>query len=69
MYLNIADDVYRNQVEDVNLTDNQKDEMIEIAASIGDETLEKIKELIKDQTIHTGNYNSSLAKLKRQAGA
>ena len=68
MYLNIADDVYRNQVEDVQLTDNQKDEIIEVAAKVDDDTRNKIVNLISDQTIHAGNYNSSLAKLKRQAG-
>ena len=68
MYLNIADDVYRNQVEDVQLTDNQKDEIIEVAAKVDDDTRNKIVGLISDQTIHAGNYNSSLAKLKRQAG-
>ena len=68
MYLNIADDVYRNQVEDVELSDEQKDIIIEAAAKVDEDTMYKITGFIEDQTIHTGNYNSSLAKLVRQAG-
>ena len=67
MYLNIADDVYRNQVEDFELSDDQKDEIIKVAASIDDDRREQITQLIKDKTIHNGNYNSSIAKLKREA--
>ena len=32
MYMNICDDVYRNQVEDFELSDEQKDEIVEAAA-------------------------------------
>jgi hypothetical protein len=67
MYLNICDDVYRNQVEDFELSDEQKDEIVETAALAGEEKLQQITELIKDQVIHNGNYKSSLAKLKREA--
>ena len=67
MYLNIADDVYRNQVEDFELSDEQKDEIIELAASIDEDKLNQITQLVKDKTIHNGNYNSSIAKLKREA--
>jgi uncharacterized membrane-anchored protein YjiN (DUF445 family) len=65
--MNICDDVYRNQVEDMELSDEQKDEIIEVAASIDDKIHEKITQLIKDQIIHNGNYRSSLAKLQREA--
>ena len=67
MYMNICDDVYRNQVEDFELSDEQKDEIVEAAALVGEEKLQQITELIKDQIIHNGNYKSSLAKLKREA--
>ena len=67
MYLNICDDVYRNQVEDFELSDEQKDEIVEAAALVNEERLEEITELIKDQIIHNGNYKSSLAKLQREA--
>tara|TARA_R100001480_G_scaffold12636_1_gene21438 strand:+ start:668 stop:1279 length:612 start_codon:yes stop_codon:yes gene_type:complete len=67
MYMNICDDVYRNQVEDFELSDDQKDEIVEAAALVNEERLEEITELIKDQIIHNGNYKSSLAKLQREA--
>ena len=67
MYLNIADDVYRNQVEDFELSDEQKDEIIQLAASIDKDKLNQITQLVNDKTIHNGNYNSSIAKLKREA--
>ena len=67
MYLNICDDVYRNQVEDFELSDEQKDEIVEAAASVSESRLQDILELVKDQVIHNGNYKSSLAKLQREA--
>ena len=67
MYLNICDDVYRNQVEDFELSDEQKDEIVEAAALVSESRRHDIVELVKDQVIHNGNYKSSLAKLKREA--
>jgi len=67
MYLNICDDVYRNQVEDFELSDEQKDEIVEAAALVNESRLQEITELIKDQVIHNGNYKSSLEKLQREA--
>ena len=66
MYLNIADDVYRNQVDDMELSDDQKNDILILAAEINEERLSQIHELIKDQTIHTANYKASYAKLKRE---
>ena len=66
-YMNIADDVYRNQVEDFMLTDDQKNDIIEVAAKIDDDKLSEITQLVNDQVIHNGNYKASLAKLKREA--
>jgi len=65
MYLNIADDVYRNQVDDVELTDDEKEELLLAAGSISDEILGKVKLKIDNLEIHKGNYKSSLAKLSR----
>ena len=67
MYMNIADDVYRNQVEDLMLTDKQKNDIIEVAAKIDEDKLSDITQLVNDQIIHNGNYKASLAKLKREA--
>ena len=67
MYLNICDDVYRNQVEDFELNDEQKDKIVEAAVLVSESRLHEITELLKDQVIHNGNYKSSLAKLQREA--
>jgi hypothetical protein len=67
MFMNIADDVYRKQVEDFTLSDQQKDEIIEAAALVDESRLQEVTELVKDQAIHNANYKSSLAKLQREA--
>ena len=67
MYLNIADDIYRNQVDDYELSDDEKEEMLLAAGSISDEKLKQITGLINDLVIHKGNYKSSMAKLVREA--
>ena len=66
MYLNIADDVYRNQVEDLSLTDEQANDILVVAGDISEERIEQIHDLIKEQAINTANYNSSLLKLERE---
>ena len=67
MYLNIADDVYRNQVDDYELSDDEKDEIILAADMISDDKCNQIRGLINDMVIHKGNFKSSMAKLKREA--
>ena len=64
--MNIADDVYRNQVDDVELSDEQKNDILLLAGEISEERLSQIHELIKDQTIHTANFKASYAKLQRE---
>ncbi len=66
MYLNIADDVYRNQVEDLELSDDQKSEILLVASDISEERMSQIHDLVKDQAINTANYNSSKLKLERE---
>ena len=65
-YLNIADDVYRNQVEDMELSDDQKNALIERAGKVNEDRLSEVKELIQDQIIHRANYKASMAKLERE---
>ena len=67
MYLNIADDVYRNQVDDLELSDDKKDEILEVAGKCSDGRLEEVKKLIDNQTLNSANYKASYAKLKREA--
>jgi len=66
MYMNIADDVYKNQVEDLELSDEKKDSILEIAGQCSKMRLEEIKKLIDNQTIHNANFNASYAKLQRE---
>ena len=66
MYMNIADDVYRNQVDDLELSDLAKSDILFLASEISEEKLEQIKELIEDDTINTANYKASFAKLERE---
>ena len=66
MFMNIADDVYRNQVEDLELSDEEKNDILVLAGEISEERLSQIHELIKDQTINTANYKASFAKLQRE---
>ena len=66
MYLNIADDVYRNQVDDLELSDLQKSDILVVASEINEDKMNQILELIKDQAINTANYKSSFAKLERE---
>ena len=67
-YLNIADDVYRNQVEDMELSDEQKNDILILAADVSDERVSQIHDLIKEQSIHTANYSASFSKLEREIG-
>tara|TARA_R110002110_G_scaffold123471_2_gene300256 strand:- start:352 stop:987 length:636 start_codon:yes stop_codon:yes gene_type:complete len=66
MYLNIADDVYRNQVEDLQLSDEQKSDMLVLASEISEDRMEQIHDLIKEQAVNTANYSSSMKKLERE---
>ena len=63
MYMNICDDVYRNQVEDPELTDEQRNNISELAklANREDEVMSKVDEGI----INAFNYKASIAKLER----
>ena len=66
MYLNIADDVYRNQVEDLELSDEQKNEILILADDVSEERMKQVHELIKDQAVNTANFDSSIRKLERE---
>jgi hypothetical protein len=66
MFLNIADDVYRNQVDDLELSDDKKNEILELAGKCSTGRLEEIKKLIDDQTLNSANYKASYAKLQRE---
>ena len=65
MYMNICDDVYRNQVEDPELSDEQRNNISELAklANREDEVMNKVDEGV----INAFNYRASIAKLERLA--
>ena len=65
MYMNICDDVYRNQVEDPELTDEQMANISELSklADRQDEVMNKVNEGI----INAFNYKAAIAKLERLA--
>ena len=69
MYMNIADDVYRNQIEETELSEEQKKSLKEAAKAISTEKYDQESTLIEDGDIYGGNYRSSLAKLERQSNA
>ena len=65
MYMNICDDVYRNQVEDPELTDKQKNTILESAKLSGRDT--EVMEKVESGVINAFNYKASIAKLERLA--
>ena len=66
MYMNIADDIYRNQVEDTELSDEQIGDLIKAAFIVSEEKASEINIMIEEGVIHGLNYKGALAKLKRQ---
>ena len=65
MYMNICDDVYRNQVEDPELTDKQKNNILESAKLLGRDT--EVMDKVESGVINAFNYKASMAKLERLA--
>ena len=66
MYMNIADDVYRNQVEDTELTEKQVADLIKVSLGVSEEKASEINIMVEEGVIHGLNYKGALAKLKRQ---
>ena len=67
MFMNIADDVYRNQYEDPELSDDQVEEISKLARSIGEDKLREINKLIVDKKLNSHNYKACISKLTREA--
>ena len=66
MYLNIADDVYRNQIEDPELNDEQLDNINTLLKKVEDKDLkDKVNSQIKEGEINSYNVKGVLAKLER----
>jgi hypothetical protein len=67
MYMNIADDVYKNQIEDPELSDEQIKTILDVAKVISTEKHDEIDDLIHDGILNAINYKGSISKLRRQA--
>ena len=65
MYMNISDDVYRNQVEDTELSEEQINNLMKAANNIDSNKAEEIHEMIQEGIIHGLNYKGSISKLER----
>ncbi len=63
MYMNIADDVYRNQVEDTELSIKQVEDILTHAEEVSEDMLETIKKQIDDGKIHAINYKRAIKSL------
>ena len=64
MYFNIADDVYRNQYQEIELSENQKKTLLLLAKKVG--IHDTIKQQIENNEIHGKNYKAAIAKLTRK---
>ena len=64
--MNIADDVYRNQIEDMELSDEEKNDILVLASEISEDRMNGIHMLIKDGKLNKANYRGSISKLQRE---
>ena len=67
MYMNICDDVYRNQVEDPILTDKQKKDIADAALKV--DMHDKVMKQVEDGDLNSMNFKASMAKLERMFNA
>ena len=65
---NIADDVYRKQIPDLTLSEEQKGAINELLVRLDDVTIDKVKEGMEDLSINSTNYNATIRKLEQMQG-
>ena len=65
MYLNIADDVYRNRVEDTSLSQEDIDLLYEEMEGLNDEWKEKISLSIESADIEKGDIDKVIARINQ----
>ena len=65
---NIADDVYRKQIPDLALSEEQKSAINELLVRLDDLTIDKVKEGMKDLSVNSTNYNATIRKLEQMQG-
>jgi len=64
MFMNIADDIYRNQIDEYELNKNQIQQLLNNASDIDDDTATVIADKIDTREINLYNFEQSLNKLK-----
>jgi|TARA_R100001530_G_scaffold126682_1_gene95585 hypothetical protein len=64
MYMNIADDIYRNQIDEYELEKNQVQQLLDTAGNVDEDTQTIIAEKIDTREINAYNFEQSLDKLK-----
>jgi hypothetical protein len=67
MAFNVADDVYKNIIEDMELTDKNVDDLLEAARAISEDKADEVASKITAGLVHKGNLDGSLDKLRRLA--
>mgnify|MGYP003133868364 FL=1 len=64
MYMNIADDIYRNQIDEYELEKSQVQQLLDTAGNVDEDTQTIIAEKIDTREINAYNFEQSLDKLK-----
>ena len=65
MYLNIADDVYRNRVEDTSLSHEDIDYIFEQMKGLDDEWKEKISLSVENGDIEKGDIDKVVSRINQ----
>ena len=64
VYLNISDDVYKAHIEDISLSEKEKDTLLTLSKEVGLEDV--IRDKIEDSSINKTNYELSIRELERR---
>lgn len=62
---NIADDVYRKQIPDLDLSQDQKESISQALDGIDADTVKKVKQGIESLTINATNFEATIKKLNQ----
>lgn len=62
---NIADDVYRKQIPDLDLSEDQKEAINKLLVGIDVQTIKKVKDGLESMSINTTNYEATIRRLNK----
>ena len=65
---NIADDVYRKQIPDLELSEEQKEKILELLDGLNSATTGNVKAGMKNMSINSLNYQATIRKLEQIKG-